>query len=45
MLEESMALETIIRISSRNKKNKCLTPAQRRLLCNVIVLPHFYDAY
>ena len=40
-----MALKVINKINSRlkflNRKNKFLTPALRRLLCNALIQPHF----
>ena len=48
MSGESMALKVINKINSRlkflHRKNKFLTPALRRLLCNALVQPHFDDA-
>ena len=45
MSGESMALKVINKINSRlkflHRKNKFLTPALRRLLCNALVQPHF----
>ena len=45
MSGESMALKVIKKINSRLKflyrKNKFLTPALRRLLCNALIQPHF----
>ena len=45
MSGESMALKVINKINSRPKflhrKNKFLTPALRRLLCNALIQPHF----
>ena len=45
MSRESMALKVINKINLRLKflhiKNKFLTPALRRLLCNVLIQPHF----
>ena len=45
MLGESMALKVINKINSRlkflHRKNKFLTPALRRLLCNTLTQPHF----
>ena len=42
---ESMALKVINKINSRlkflHRKNKLLTPALRRLLCNALIQPHF----
>ena len=42
---ESMALKVINKINSRlkflHRKNKFLTPALRRLLCNALIQPHF----
>ena len=41
---ESMALKVIVKINSRlkflHRKNKFLTPAVRRLLCNVLIQPY-----
>ena len=45
MLGESMALKVINKINSRlkflHRKNKFLTPALRRLLCNALIQPRF----
>ena len=45
MSGESMALKVIKKINSRlkflHRKNKFLTPALRRLLCNALIQPHF----
>ena len=45
MSGESMALKVINKINSRlkflHRKNKFLTPALRRLLCNALIQPHF----
>ena len=45
MSGESMALKVINKINSRlkflDRKNKFLTPAPRRLLCNALIQPHF----
>ena len=45
MSGESMALKVISKINSRlkfpHRKNKFLTPALRRLLCNALIQPHF----
>ena len=45
MSRESMALKVINKINSRlkflHRKNKFLTPALHRLLCNALVQPHF----
>ena len=45
MSGESMALKVINKINSRfkflHRKNKFLTPAPRRLLCNALNQPHF----
>ena len=45
MSGESMALKVIHKINSRlkflHRKNKFLTPALRRLLCNALIQPHF----
>ena len=45
---ESMALKVINNINSRlrflHRKNKFLTPALRRLLCNALIQPHFHYA-
>ena len=45
MSGESMALKIINKRNSRNKflhrKNKFLTPALRRLLCNALIQTHF----
>ena len=44
-MSESMALKVINKINSRlkflHRKNKFLTPAQRRLLCRALIQPHF----
>ena len=44
MSGESMALKVINKINSRlkflHRKNKFLTPALRRLLCNALIQPH-----
>ena len=45
MSGESMALNVINKINSRlkflHRKNKSLTAALRRLLCNALIQPHF----
>ena len=45
MSGESLALKVTNKINSRLKylhsKNKILTPALRRLLCNALIQPHF----
>ena len=45
MSGESMALKVFNKINSRfkflHRKNKFLTPALRRLLCNALIQPHF----
>ena len=45
MSGESMALKVINKINSRlkflHRKNKFLTPALRKLLCNALIQPHF----
>ena len=45
MSRESMVLKVINKIISRlkflHRKNKFLTPVLRRLLCNVLIQPHF----
>ena len=45
MSGESVALKVINKINSRlkflHRKNKFLTPALRRLLCNVLIQSHF----
>ena len=45
MSGESMTLKVVNKINSRlkflHRKNKFLTPALRRLLCNALIQPHF----
>ena len=48
LLRESMALNLVSKINTRLKflyrKNKFLSPQLRRLLCNVLIQPHFVYA-
>ena len=45
MSGETMALSVINKINNKLKflyrKNRCLTPTLRRLLCNALIQPHF----
>ena len=45
MLGETMTLSVINKVNNKlkclNRKNRFLTPALRRLLCNALIQPHF----